>query len=150
MDGYRNMRYDWNPRREIRELQAQVEEAFRVAQQRERFARPVGAITPPLDFTATREAFYVVMDLPGVTKEEVRVQVERGALVVSGKKYEPGMTEGRLVRRERQYGGFARTIPLPEEADLGDVVAKLRRGELEVRIGRKAEAGPRRVEVAVE
>ena len=44
----------------------------------------------------------------------------------------------------------SRTIALPEEADLAQVTAKLKDGELRVRVGRKVVAGPRRVEVVTD
>ena len=53
----------------------------------------------------------------------------------------------RVLRRERQYGVFSRMIPLPDEADLSQVTAKLKDGELHIQVGRQAQAGPRRIEV---
>ena len=144
------MRYYRDPQREIRQMHAQVEQAFRSAQERERVAQPVVRARPPLDFSATAEAFYVILDLPGVAREDVDVHVEPGSLVIRGSKRRDESEGGRLVRQERLYGQFTRTVPLPSEADIGDVSATLRRGELEVRIGRKPEAGPRRVEVTAE
>lgn len=140
------MNYYWDTRREIRELRAKVEQAFRMAQQQERVCRPAGTLAPPADLIADEQGLTILVDLPGVRKDEVDVQVERGALVISGTKT---MEEGEeaVLRRERVYGSFSRTIPLPDEADLEQVTAKLRQGELEVRVGRKAEAGKRKVEV---
>lgn len=142
------MTYYWDPRHEIRELRARVEHAFRCAQQQERTCRPSGSVALPTDLSADADAFYVCLDLPGVTRQQVNVQVERGALIISGEKLVPEPPEGaRVVRRRRSYGAFSRIIPLPQEADLGRVSACLRQGQLEVTIPRQAEAPPHRVEI---
>jgi HSP20 family protein len=139
------MRYEWDQRRERRELLAEINRAFRAARQRE--AAPAEeALHPALDFVADGEAYQVLVDLPGVTRELIEVLVERGALTIRGKK-PVANADGRVVRRERQYGQFARLVSLPEDADLADVTATLRQGELVVRVGRKVAAGARRVEV---
>ncbi|MEN6549694.1 MAG: Hsp20/alpha crystallin family protein [Armatimonadia bacterium] len=145
------MTYYWDTRREIRELRARVEQAFRAAQQQERVCRPAGTLAPVVDLMSDERGLVVLVDLPGVAKDDVEVQVERGALVISGtKQMEEGDESPVVLRRERTYGTFSRTIPLPDEADLSQVSAKLRQGELEVRIPRLAEAAPRKVEVVVE
>jgi len=137
----------WDARREIRELRARMDQAFRLARQQTRGAV---ALAPPLDFAAAADGFRVTLDLPGVSRDSLEVTVEQGALVVTGEKSEPEVGEGRVLRRERGYGPFARTIPLPEEADLSHVTAKLKDGELQVTVGRKMEAAARRIEVVTE
>lgn len=145
------MTYYWDTRREIRELRARVEQAFRAAQQQERVCRPAGMLAPVVDLMSDERGLVVLVDLPGVARDDVEVQVERGALVISGtKQMDEGDENPVVLRRERAYGTFSRTIPLPDEADLSQVTAKLRHGELEVRIPRLAEAGVRKVEVVVE
>lgn len=144
------MRQYWEPRREIRELRARVEQAFRLAHQHERTCRPAGTLAPPVDFAADDEGFVVTVDLPGVKREEVQVLAERGALLISGEKKLPETGEGAVLRRERTYGTFCRSIALPDEADLSQVAAKLRQGQLEVRIPRQAPAAPRKVDIIVD
>jgi len=99
-----------------------------------------------MDFDVTPEAYVVTMDLPGVATSEVEVQVERGTLAIRGRKT-PAEVSGEVIRRERAYGTFARLAALPEDADLAEVTATLKAGELVVRIGRRVAAGPRRIEV---
>jgi HSP20 family protein len=140
------MRRAWDPQRERRELLAEVNRVFRAARQRAEAVGPQQVTPPPLDFVTTESAYLVAVDLPGVAREAIEVQVERGALSIRGRKPPSGGSD-QVLRRERQYGAFARLIPLPDDADLGDVTATLEAGELVVRIGRRAETGPRRVEV---
>jgi HSP20 family protein len=143
------MDYYWDPRREIREMRARVEQAFRCAQQQERVCRTAGQVVPLADFASGSAGFELSLDLPGVRREDLEIQIERGALVISGTKTLPE-TAGTVLRRERTYGTFKRALPLPDEADVSQVKASLTQGELKVTIGRKVEAGPRRVEISVE
>ena len=143
------MDYYWDPRREIRELKARVEQAFRCAQYQERVCRPAGQVVPPVDFTSAPEGFTVTFDLPGARREDIEINVERGALVVSGSKA-LAEGEGSVLRRERSYGAFKRVLPLPDEADVSQVTARLKHGELEIRVGRRGEEAARRVEISEE
>lgn len=145
------MPHHWDPRREIRELKARVEQAFRQAQHQERVCRPGAQIAPPTDYAVGAEGFSISLDLPGVRREDLDIQVERGALLISGTKPPAEQPEGAAVlRRERTYGAFRRAVPLPDEADVANVTATLKHGELRVTVGRQAEAGPRRVEISEE
>lgn len=138
----------WDPQRQRRELFAEVSRAFRAARQREDVGSAQPAIHPPLDFVTTDTAYLVLVDLPGVRRENVEVLIERGALTIRGKK--PAAAGNNLLRREREYGSFARLVPLPDDADLTDVGATLKAGELVMRIGRRPGAQARRVEVVEE
>ena len=138
----------WNGRRELRDLRARVDQAFRLAAQRQH-CRPA-TLAPPTDFVAAAGGFHIALDLPGVSRESLQVQVEHGALVVTGDKAAPETEGTRVLRRERSYGPFARTIALPDEADLSQVTAKLKDGELHIIGGRRVEAAARRIEVGVE
>lgn len=141
----------WDPRREIRELRARVEQAFRTAHCQERTCRPAGLLAPAVDMLAGPEGYRILLDLPGTGREDLNIHVERGALTISGKKPMLQQPEGgTVVRRERTYGAFSRTVPLPDEADLNQVTARLRHGELEIVIGRRTESAPRRVEITEE
>lgn len=141
------MRRDWDPRRERRELLAEVNRAFRVARQQEA-AATAEVVRLPADFIAHADRYEAFVDLPGVKREDLEVQVERGALTLRGKKAPGQGAADRVLRRERQYGQFARLLPLPDDADLGQVTATLKQGELHLTIARRIEAGPRRIEVA--
>ena len=61
----------------------------------------------------------VTAELPGINKEDLKVEVVDGALVISGfRKYEKENKEEDYFRTERMYGEFYRTIPLPEEVKI--------------------------------
>jgi len=138
----------WDARREIRELRARMDQAFRLARQQQ--AAAAGQLAPPLDCHVGPEGFTLIFDVPGVDRASLNVKVEHGVLTVTGEKPAADDATTRVLRRERAYGTFRRTIPLPEDADPSQVTAKLQDGELRISIGRQAEAGPRRIEVVAE
>jgi HSP20 family protein len=96
---------------------------------------PAGHCTPALDVQDTVEALEVVVDLPGVTPESVRVLLKNAVLVVAGEKPSPypaerGDATFHLV--ERGFGRFARAVQLDGAFDGGRVRAVLSGGELRV------------------
>lgn len=75
------------------------------------------------------------VDLPGMKKEDVKVEVTDGHLTISGeRKSEVKEEKDRFYRSERQYGSFYRTVPLPAGAKLEDVKATFAEGVLEVSV----------------
>ena len=75
------------------------------------------------------------VDLPGVKKEDVSVQVTDGHLALSGqRKQETEGTKDNVYRSEREYGSFYRAVPLPEGIKFEDVKATFADGVLEVSV----------------
>jgi HSP20 family protein len=102
----------------------------------ERFAEPELAVWVPEIEVFEREGNFVVRaDLPGLKKDDVRVEVTDNALVLEGerRKEHEDRREG-FHRSERIYGRFSRAIPLPEGVDTEDVKAEFKDGVLEVRL----------------
>lgn len=140
------MRLEWDPRQEMRQLRAEVDRAFRQARQQREVASAV--LVPPLDAWATAEAYELVLDLPGVTAAGLEVHIEPGLLTVSADKAAP--EGGEVLRRERALGRVARAVPLPEDADVAQVTARLQQGQLHLTIARRPTGGRRRVEISAE
>jgi HSP20 family protein len=90
------------------------------------------------------------VDLPGMKKEDVKVEVTDGHLAISGeRKRETEEKTEKLYRSEREYGSFYRAVPLPEGAKLEDVKASFADGVLEVSVPlpAKVETTPRTIEI---
>jgi HSP20 family protein len=103
---------------------------------------PVGHCTPVLDVQETLDALEVVVDLPGVTPEGVRVLIKNAILVVAGEKPWPhpaGRGDATFHLVERGFGRFARAVKLDGAVDAGRARAVLGGGELRVIIPRLAE-----------
>lgn len=90
------------------------------------------------------------VDLPGVKKEDVTVEVADGHLALSGeRKHESEEKKDNVYRSERQYGSFYRAVPLPEGVKLDDVKATFADGVLEVSVPlpAKPESKARKIEI---
>jgi HSP20 family protein len=90
---------------------------------------------PPVEVREQDGNLIVCAELPGINKEDVKVQVEEDALIIQGeRKREWDEERGGVRRSERSYGSFYRAIPLPEGANLEQAKAEFRDGVLEVRV----------------
>jgi HSP20 family protein len=102
----------------------------------ERFGEPELAVWAPEIEVFDREGEFVVRaDLPGLKKEDVRVELTENALILEGerRKEHEERREG-FYRSERSYGRFSRAVPLPEGVDTEKVEAEFKDGVLEVRL----------------
>jgi HSP20 family protein len=108
------------------------------------------AWTPKVDVFEKDGRLVTRVDLPGVKKEDVSVEVTDGHLALSGeRKRETEEKKGDVYRTEREYGSFYRAVPLPEGVKLDDVKASFADGVLEVSVPlpARAEAKVRKVEI---
>ena len=109
-----------------------------------------GAWAPELDVFERDGRLVTKVDLPGVTKEDVKVEVTDGHLAISGeRKTETEEKKDNVYRSERSYGSFYRVVPLPPGVKLEDVKATFADGVLEVSapLPAKPEAAVRKVQV---
>ena len=95
----------------------------------------IEAWTPTMDVQRCNGNLVVSAELPGLKKEEVKVEVTDDALVIQGeRKQEHKEDHEGYHRYERSYGQFYRSIPLPEGAKTDQVKAELKDGVLKVSI----------------
>jgi HSP20 family protein len=110
------------------------------------YARSASAFSPTFDVKETAEAFVVRADLPGVDEKNIDVSVHNGVLTVTGARQAEERKEGEsFYLYERQFGSFSRSFALPDTADAERIEAKLVNGVLELSIGKRAEAKPRKI-----
>lgn len=93
------------------------------------------AWSPKVDVFERDNRLVTRVDLPGMKKTDVSVEVIDGHLALSGeRKRETEETKDNIYRREREYGSFYRSVPLPEGIRLEDVKAVFADGVLEVSV----------------
>jgi HSP20 family protein len=108
-----------------------------LTQGRELLRREAGFVpgewSPQVDVLHREGQFMVRADLPGLTKEDVKVEVTDDAVTIQGERthHKKEEAEG-YYYSERSYGSFYRAIPLPEGADASKATAEFRNGVLEV------------------
>ena len=99
------------------------------------------AWSPKVDIFERNNRLVAKVDLPGMKKEDVKVEVTDGQLALSGeRKRETEEKSDNLYRSEREYGSFYRAVPLPEGVKLEDVKATFSDGVLEVSVPMPARA----------
>lgn len=90
---------------------------------------------PKVDVVTKDNTLVTRVDLPGIKKEDVLVQVEDGFLTLSGeRKKEVKEEKDNVYREEREYGSFCRSVPLPKGVKADDVKATFDNGVLEVTV----------------
>ena len=105
-----------------------------------REASPLGEVEPAIEVAETPAAVIVKAQVPGVSKENLQVNVTDNALTLKGEVQEDKTTEEKNYhRREFHYGAFARTITLPTTVQAEHATAQLKDGVLEVTIPKRGE-----------
>lgn len=104
---------------------------------------------PVVDVTETDEEFQISADLPGVEKKDVKLSVENGVLLISGRREQEEEKGKRHHKIERAYGSFARSFTMPDVVDEQKVTAEFKNGVLTVRLPKSEKARPKSIEVRV-
>lgn len=137
----------WNPFEEMERIQARMNQMFRDSFSRSMTAGPnfdlleKGAFfEPDVDMSETEKDYVIKLDLPGMEKDKINVEVHDHLLTISGERKieKEESEEGSFYRMERGFGSFQRTIPLPNDADAEDVNAEYKNGVMTVLIPRVA------------
>jgi HSP20 family protein len=98
---------------------------------------------PKIEVLEKDQKLVTRVDLPGVKKEDVSVEVTDGQLILSGeRKVEKEETTHNVYRSECEYGHFYRAVPLPEGVKADDVKATFANGVLEVSVPLPVPAQP--------
>ena len=142
----------WEPLRELTTLQNEMNRLFGSA-----FDTPTpgnaGALRrwmPAMDLVESEEHFVLRADLPGMSEEDVNIEVEERVLTISGeRKAELTATKDGYQRFERAFGSFSRSLTLPDGIDAAAVSASFDRGVLEVRIPKPEQRKPRKISIGV-
>lgn len=106
------------------------------------------AWAPPCDILEDEEALRLVMEVPGVAAEDVRVSLEHHRLTIRGeKRHQLASDSDRAHRLERSYGAFERVFTLPATVDGDRIEARVEHGILTLRLPKVERARPREIPV---
>ncbi len=128
----------WDPFRDLIAIQHRIERLS---------AAGSHGWAPAVDLCETAEAFIITAELPGLSRDQIRVDVRDGRLTLQGRR-DARIACEHYHQVERGHGEFSRTFALPHTVDAGHIAADLADGILTVTIPKIPESGPRRVEVS--
>ena len=143
----------WEPLRELGTLQTEMNRLFNTV-----FDGPgaggngvsgtMRRWMPAMDLVESGDDFVLRADLPGMSEEDVSIELEDSTLTISGERKTEHEKEGEgFYRVERATGAFSRSLTLPKGVDADAVTARFDRGVLEVRIPKPQERKPRRISI---
>jgi HSP20 family protein len=124
----------------------------------EGFFRPVrqlrtesGDMMPMMDVSETDDAFLVKAEMPGIKKEDIDVSVHDGVLTISGETKEETeeKKEGKVIRQERRYGKYVRSMTIGTNIDGKHIKAYYKDGVLELTLPKVAVEEPKKIKVDV-
>ena len=145
----------WEPARELATIQSEMNRLFNTMFEPGTGGGANGNASagrrwiPAMDLVEAGDDFVLRADLPGVTENDVNIELEDNVLTISGeRKSEHEERKEGYYRVERASGSFSRSLTLPEGVDADRVRASFERGVLEVRIPKPEQRKPRKVTIS--
>ena len=149
----------WNPMRDLMSMEREFNKIFSSLDKKLGFGetdRDVNseyenALWSPLtDISEDDNRYYLKVDLPGIKKEDVKINLANGQLTISGERNQE--TEEKNVkyhRIERSFGKYFRSFTLPEKIKENEIDAEFKDGQLKITIPKSEEARHKQLEIRV-
>ena len=104
---------------------------------------PASNYTPKVRISEDKNCFYIIMEIPGISKEDVKLSVENNILLVNGVKKENKKTEeNNIIVNEIYFGEFSRNFNLSKDINIEAVDAEFNDGVLNITLPKIEEAKP--------
>ncbi len=136
----------YNPFAELEELREQFSKLLNVQESKPNDI----AFIPTVNTREADDAYYIEVDLPGVSKDDINIDVDDNTLTISGvRKVKEEHKDDSFYKVESVYGKFERSFSLPEDVDTDKIEAKHNNGVLEIKIPKveKVEKAPKKIEI---
>jgi len=143
----------WRPFRDMISIQDEMNRLFD-----DFFGRPItrpewaeAAWCPCVDVSETKDDVIINTEIPGMSKDDVKVSVQDNILTLSGeKKQEKVEKDANYHRMERSYGSFSRSFTLPTSVQPDKVKANYKDGILRITLPKSEEVKPKQIPITVE
>ena len=147
------MSQQWNPLQDLVLLQDRMNRLFEDATQRRNQA-DAGAgdqferadWTPASDIYETESGYLIAIDLPGIDRNALEIDIDDNRLVVKGVRE---VSESRQHRTERPRGKFLRTYSVPGSVDQAKIAAEYKDGVLQISLPKRTEQKPKKIDIKV-
>ena len=109
---------------------------------------PARHLRPAVDVVEDKDGYRFYFEVPGLKNESIDVRVENGKLILTAERRRPEWSKETAVHvAERAYGSIGRSFALPEDAAQDRVGASYKDGVLEVKVEKRPEAKPVKIQV---
>ncbi len=109
--------------------------------------------TPRVDISEDEKSIVVTVEIPGISKEDVKVTInDDNVLVIKGEKKREHKTEDKernYIRLERSFGSFQRSFMLPDNVKKDNVTAKFENGVLTISLEKVEPEPPKQIEISI-
>ena len=145
----------WEPARELQTVQNEMNRLFNTFFDSPSPSNGGGHAVarrwiPAMDVVETGDHFVLKADLPGLSENDVKIELEENVLTISGERKVEHEQKGEgYYRVERSFGAFSRSLTLPEGVDADAIKANFDNGVLEVRIPKPEQQKPRKVQISL-
>ena len=120
----------YNPFKELRELESRLFNYYPSTQSEE---GDISAFRPSVSTREGEFAYHIEVDLPGVKKEDIHIDLKENQIIISGERsFKEERKENDYYKVESSYGKFQRSFALPENVDVENIEASSENGVLEV------------------
>ena len=146
------MSQQWNPLQDLMVLQDRMNRLFEDATQRRNQAEPAGDEferadwTPAADIYETESSYLIAMDVPGINREALEIDVDDNRLIVRGTRE---INESKQHRSERPKGKFLRTFSVPGSVDQGKIGAEYKEGVLQIRLPKRSQQTAKKIDIKI-
>lgn len=140
------------PRRNLRNLQREIDrvfDSFFPSRRRDEDEEAAAAVwAPRVDLSETDDLYRIEVDLPGMTRDDLKISYQDNQLAISGERREEREdADSDYVRVERSFGHFYRSFRLPENVSADDISAEYDNGVLTVDVPKAEESKPQQIEI---
>ncbi len=116
-----------------------------------RLSEPVSNLIPLMNIEELKDAYKITLEIPGMEKDDIDIQLKDNVLTISGEKKEESKSEeGTFYRRERRFGKFVRSVSLPNDVNAEKIEAEYKNGVLTLTLPKTEEAKPKKIAVKSE
>ena len=144
----------WDPFRDVATLQDRINRIFNESFGRTRDLDEEVSLndwSPPVDIYETGDGIVLKVELPGVNKDDVSVEVKGNVLTLKGERLlDPKIKDEHYYRKERSFGKFNRSFSLQETIKPDLIKASFKDGVLTVAIPRPEEEKPKQITVDID
>jgi HSP20 family molecular chaperone IbpA len=109
--------------------------------------RNVKTFIPRVDIYETREALFLIAEMPGVDEKTVDVELEKNVLTISGRVEDGKMKDYNLVFSEYEVGDYERTFTLSDEIDRDKIKATVKQGVLRLELPKAEKVKPKKIAI---